>query len=308
MASSKIEWTDCTWNPVTGCSKVSAGCANCYAQRMSKRLKAMGQAKYAAGFDEVVCHPDELDKPLHWKKPRKIFVNSMSDLFHEDVPFEFAAAVFAVMGLAGEHDFQVLTKRPERLAEFCEWQADKKLSSFLADYVLQPNGWSWDAVCNNLDGPCGRQRPLANVWLGTSIENQAAVKRIEHLVRCPAAVRFLSLEPLLRPIHHLPLSGIDWVIVGCETGPGARPCKLEWVRSLVQQCRSADVPVFIKQLNAHRCRCGHVYIAGVPVGRPGWDDVCRKCYLHESRMTRCVSKDPAEWPEDLRHHEWPKGA
>ncbi len=211
MAATKIEWTDATWNPVTGCSKISPGCANCYAERMAKRLKAMGQAHYKDGF-EVRCHPDALDAPLSWRRPQNVFVNSMSDLLHEEVPMRFVDAVFDTMVKAHWHRFQVLTKRSERLAE----------------------------VARSLEWP-------DNVWMGVSIENQDYVWRADDLRSVPAAVRFLSIEPLIAPITDLDLTGIDWVIVGGESGPGARAMKLAWVVTLRDLCSSRGVPFFFKQ-------------------------------------------------------------
>lgn len=209
--ASSIEWTESTWNPVTGCTKISPGCAHCYAERMAKRLLAMGQERYRNGF-EVTLQPDVVDLPLHWKRSRMIFVNSMSDLFHKDVPTEFIADCFAVMQRASQHTFQVLTKRPERAAE-------------LAPNLPWPN----------------------NVWMGTTVENADYIHRIRSLAQIPAAVRFLSLEPLLGPLPRLPLKGIHWVIVGGESGPGARPIEPNWVLQIRNQCIDRDVPFFFKQ-------------------------------------------------------------
>ena len=208
---SAIEWTDATWNPVTGCSKVSTGCKNCYAERLAARLKAMGNPRYANGF-EVTLHPDQLTLPLRWKQPRKIFVNSMSDLFHEEVPDEFILQAFEVMAKADWHLFQILTKRAERLAK-------------LVPRLPWPN----------------------NVWQGVSVESAEYTWRVEHLLQVPAIVRFISVEPLLGPIHHLPLKGISWVIVGGESGPNYRPVQASWIREIRDQCRRAKVPFFFKQ-------------------------------------------------------------
>ena len=213
---SGIEWTEATWNPVTGCTKVSPGCKHCYAERMSRRLKAMGQPKYANGF-ELTVHPECLDQPLEWKKPRMIFVNSMSDLFHKDVPFSFIQDVFRVMRQAAQHTFQVLTKRSRRLLE------------------LNPR----------LDWP-------DNVWMGVSVENQDYKFRIDHLRKTAAHVKFLSLEPLLGPLPDLDLHSIDWVIVGGESGPGARPMDEAWVIDIRDQCQAHDVPFFFKQWGGFR--------------------------------------------------------
>lgn len=208
---SKIEWTEATWNPVTGCSKVSAGCRNCYAERLALRLKAMGNTRYRNGFG-ITLHHDLLDLPKRWRKPRRVFVNSMSDLFHEQVPLEFIRLVFATMEACPQHTFQVLTKRSKRLRE-------------LASVLPWPR----------------------NVWVGVTVENSSVIYRINDLRGVPAAVRFLSCEPLLGPLSNLPLDGIHWVIVGGESGPGARPMKIEWLRSVFQQCRKSQVPFFFKQ-------------------------------------------------------------
>ena len=208
-----IEWTDETWNPTTGCDRVSPGCDNCYALTMAARLKGMGQAKYQNDGDPrtsgpgfgLTVHPDTLDAPLKWRKPRRVFVNSMSDLFHPDVPEEFIDEVWRTMSTAREHTFQILTKRPQRA---CSWS------------------WHWYDCDHggNLTTSCRFCAPLPNVWLGTSIENDRYTFRADHLRATPAAVRFLSLEPLLGPLPSLDLTGIDWVIVGGESGPGRGRC------------------------------------------------------------------------------------
>ena len=202
--SSLIEWTDATWNPVTGCSKTSPGCKHCYAERMANRLKLMGQANYRNGF-EVALQPQMLEMPLRWKAPKRIFVNSMSDLFHVDVPFTYINDVFGVMRRAHWHQFQVLTKRAERIEE---------LSPKLV--------WA------------------PNIWMGVSIENQKYAYRIAHLRKTAANVKFLSIEPLIGPVGKLHLRGIDWVIVGGESGPGARPMEPEWVTDIRDQGYQAD--------------------------------------------------------------------
>ena len=211
MTYSKIEWTESTWNPVTGCNKISPGCKNCYAERMSKRLKAMGQNNYRNGF-KLTLQPHMLALPLRWKKPQTIFVNSMSDLFHKDVPLEYVQDVFDVMKRAHWHRFQVLTKRAERLEQL---------------------------------GPLLDWAP--NIWMGVSVESQKYVSRIDHLRRTGAKTKFLSLEPLLGPLKNLDLAGIDWAIVGGESGFGARPMPLNWVTGIRQQCLEADVAFFFKQ-------------------------------------------------------------
>ncbi|MDR3108856.1 MAG: phage Gp37/Gp68 family protein, partial [Planctomycetaceae bacterium] len=226
MADTKIEWTDSTWNPVTGCTKISAGCLNCYAERMTIRLKAMGQPNYANGFKEVTCHERQLKLPLQWKKSRMIFVNSMSDLFHEEVPFAFIQSVFDVMNQAHWHTFQVLTKRAEHLYE-------------LAKHL----DWS------------------PNIWMGVSVENQAAVERIDYLRQTAAHVKFLSMEPLIGRVKNLNVSGIDWVIVGGESGPGARPMEEQWVIEIKESCETFAVPFFFKQWGGvNKKRAGRVLL------------------------------------------------
>lgn len=211
MKRSNIEWTEMTWNPVTGCSKVSAGCKFCYAERMAKRLQAMGVERYRNGF-AVTLHEDLLDVPRSWRQPRLVFVNSMSDLFHEDVPLEFIRRVFSTMLATPQHTYQILTKRSQRL---------KELAPELA--------WA------------------SNVWMGVSVEDARVVHRIDDLRSVPATVRFLSCEPLIGPLENLNLEGIHWVIVGGESGPGARPMRSEWVQGIRRQCRKARVPFFFKQ-------------------------------------------------------------
>jgi protein gp37 len=213
---SNIEWTEMTWNPVTGCRKVSLGCKHCYAERMAHRLRAMGSPRYAAGF-EPTLHDDLLNVPRRWAKPRVIFVNSMSDLFQDEVPLDFIQRAFAVMVDCPQHTFQILTKRAERL---------RKIARFLP----------WPE----------------NVWMGVSVENERMLSRVTDLARVPAAVRFLSCEPLIGPLDQLPLGGIHWVIVGGESGPGARPMRQAWVQSILRQCRAAGVAFFFKQWGGPR--------------------------------------------------------
>lgn len=208
---SAIEWTESTWNPVTGCTRQSAGCQHCYAERMAKRLKAMGSPNYVNGF-RVTTHRESLELPLKWKKPQMIFVNSMGDLFHEKVPLKFIQDVFEVMAEASQHQFQVLTKRSARLCE----------------------------IHKSLTWP-------SNVWMGVTVEDGNCVFRINDLRRTKAQIKFLSLEPLLGQLPGLNLKGIDWVIVGGESGPGARSMQPEWVNDIRDQCRMANVPFFFKQ-------------------------------------------------------------
>lgn len=253
MADSSIEWTTKTWNPTTGCDQISPGCDNCYALGMARRLKAMGQAKYQTDGDPrtsgpgfgLAVHPDALGEPLKWRKPAKVFVNSMSDLFHARVPREFLVRVWDVMSRSPQHTYQILTKRPERMARV------------LRD---MPDGL-WNL-------------PLGNVWLGTSIESDEYSRRADALRNTPAAVRFISAEPLLGPLPSLDLTGIDWVIIGGESGPGSRPMDLRWVYDLIGKARAAGTAVFVKQV-------GTVLAGG---GKGGdWD----------------------KWPADLRIREYP---
>ena len=295
-ATSAIEWTNATWNPTTGCDRVSPGCDHCYALTMAGRLKLMGSAKYQADGDPrtsgpgfgVAVHPDALDQPLRWQRPRRIFVNSMSDLFHKDIPDDFIAQVFAVMGAAQQHTFQVLTKRHARMRSL--------LSS--VPFRLAVMGSAREHRADRMTP----MWPLRNVWLGVSAEDQRwADIRIPALLDTPAAVRFISAEPLLGPIDLGWCGGVnalerdwfggpaggtgaphplaDWVIIGGESGPGARRMEADWARDLVAQCRSADVAPFVKQLGA-------VLGAETGSGSHGadWD----------------------AWPEDLRVREFPR--
>jgi len=213
MAKSSIEWTEMTWNPTTGCDKVSPGCKYCYAEVMSRRLKAMGLEKYKDGF-LVRIHEEELQRPYSWKNPRLVFVNSMSDLFHKDVPLKFIRKVFRVMNENPQHVFQILTKRADLLLDY-----DRA-------------GWlSWSP----------------NIWMGVSVENRHFMKRIDLLRHTGAHVKFLSCEPLIGPLPDLDLNGIQWVIVGGESGRKPRPMKLEWVLEIKEQCLNAGIPFFFKQ-------------------------------------------------------------
>ncbi len=259
-AASKIQWTETTWNPTTGCDRISDGCDNCYALTLAKRLKAMGQAKYQTDGDPrtsgpgfgVAIHEDSLDAPLHWRNPRVVFVNSMSDLFHARVPAAFVARVFEVMAATPQHTYQVLTKRATRL---------RRLAPDL----------SWPP----------------NVWMGVSVENMDVVGRVDELRRVPAAVRFLSCEPLLGPLA-LDLDGIGWTIVGGESGKGARPMDPRWARAIVRQCAAANVPAFVKQLGSVWAR--ETFEAGRSVSAHGDPK----------------GGDPQWWPADLRIREFPR--
>ena len=298
MSATKIEWATHVWNPVTGCTKVSEGCRNCYAERQVNRLGKLvhgldphPRSEYVglpivAPFTRVLTHSDRLDQPLHWRKPRRVFVCSMSDLFHPDVPFAFVDLVFAAMALSQHHTFMVLTKRPNIMRSYL---CDEERRTWVQALMDQP---AWVQL------PSGRtfprfvdQWPLPNVWLGVSIENQAtADERIPLLLQTPAAVRFVSCEPMLGPVdlyggdpdprlggvtaghgvtlepcwypgddpHGPPRPGLDWVICGGESGPGARPMHPDWARSLRDQCQAAGVPFFFKQWGewAPNCLCG----------------------------------------------------
>lgn len=329
-----IQWSDATWNPVTGCTKVSQGCKNCYAEGVAERFwedqyepivcprcagseqpnvcrLCDGRGEIPRRFTDVMCHEDRLDQPLRWKRPRRIFVNSMSDLFHEDVPDGFIAQVFAVMAAASQHTFQVLTKRPERM---------KRLVSSGPDAITV----EWDILAERRYGhDCGRY-PLPNVHLGVSVEDQAtADERIPLLLDTPAALRFVSYEPALagvdldrwvfnrrKSIRHAmygPMACneeqadaivdpvLDWIIVGGESGPKARPFDLAWARQTVKQCRAAGVPVFVKQLGARPVDD----VKGGPIGS-GNAGIWRNVQLRKRK-----GDDPSEWPEDLRVQEFP---
>lgn len=330
---SKIEWTDKTWNPVRGCSLVSAGCANCYAMKQAHRFS--GKDQPYEGLTEIGPHgprwtgqitlvPNALDEPLRWRKPCRVFVNSMSDLFHEAVPDDFIDRVFAVMALMSEHTFQILTKRPQRMLRYltCHASGGRHVWSACQAITL-PNkrATSW---------------PLPNVWLGVSIEDQkTADERIAELLQTPAAVRFVSYEPALgpvdltsmledyrclcggaiyrvqRPAHHewhcshcgeirsaAIRPGVDWVIVGGESGPGARPCDVAWVRSIVQQCQAAGVPVFVKQLGTRPVTSEVVFDTDRGING---QTVTTAIVLRDKK-----GGEPAEWPTDLRVREFPE--
>lgn len=317
-----ISWTDATWNPIRGCSKVSAGCKNCYAEKVAARFSGPGQPYEGTVRDgrwngQIRFVPEKLIEPLRWKRPRRIFVNSMSDLFHDGVPFEFIAAVFGVMAACPQHTFQVLTKRPERAVEFFAWAQGNNHSHpeticlhYSRAYTAAPaNGvYRW---------------PLPNVHLGVSVEDQpTADARIPPLLQCPAAVHFVSYEPALAAVDFAPylrpnwdvfvgpcgcserrdpwtrcdncIHTLRWVIVGGESGPNARPFDVAWARSTIEQCRAAGVACFVKQVGAH------------PWDGPGslWgaDPTMRSGVIH---LADRAGADPSEWPEDLREQEFP---
>ena len=231
---SKIEWTDGSWNCVTGCTKVSAGCTNCYAETLSLRLQKMGTKRYRNGF-KLTLHPDALNIPLKWKEPKKIFVNSMSDLFHKDVPFDFIDKVWDVMEKANWHIYQILTKRPEIMLKYIE---ERRKASPASN--IQPN----------------------HIWLGTSVEDSRVVHRIDTLRQVPATIRFISFEPLIGDVGNLDLSGIHWAIVGGESGKNHRPIKEEWVLNIQKQCRAQGVAFFFKQWGGITSKSGGRLLQG----------------------------------------------
>lgn len=313
---SAIEWTEATWNPVVGCDQVSPGCAHCYAKTQhDRRHKAVTNGKrlpmqYAKPFETVQLFPDRLEQPLHWRKPRRVFVNSLSDLFHEAVPDEFIDQVLAVMALTPRHTYQVLTKRPGRMRQYFDRLSfePERIEDEATDIAHShiANTWALQELAD------AATWPLKNVWLGVSVENQHfADERIPMLLQTPAAVRFISAEPLLGPVD---LAGdpdpcrtwlrsglrairglatdrwrppLDWVIVGGESGPGARPLDLAWARSIVQQCQAAGVPVFVKQLGAKPLQ------------------VFNQVERHDLLLRNKKGGDPSEWPADLRVREFP---
>lgn len=289
-----IQWTDETLNPTTGCDRVSDGCDNCYALSMAKRLKAMGQAKYQRDGDPrtsgpgfgFAMHPDTLRIPLTWKKPRRVFVNSMSELFHKDATVDFIAQMWAVMAATPQHTYQILTKRHARmrsvLRDECRCGAGHAPGVHFwsrMEWASTPHSPTYvpglrSGIYHDL------QWPLPNVHLGVSAENQAnAGLRVPALRQTPAAVRFISAEPLIGPIENLDLSGISWLIAGGESGAGARPCDPGWIRSLVDQCAAAGVACFVKQMGSVWAREN---------GGPS------------------AGGDPSYWPEDLRIREFPR--
>lgn len=301
MGDTKIEWATKTWNPVTGCSKVSQGCKHCYAETQANRF--WGERS----FTDVQCHSDRLEQPFHWRKPQRVFVNSMSDLFHEDLSPEFIADVFAVMAACKRHTFLVLTKRPEKM---------KRLVGSGPDGLVA----LWDIKAEAYFGVDCNRYPLDNVWLGVSAEDQAtADERIPLLLDTPAAVRFVSYEPALGPVDFAarvvvddfdvePLTGrwvdrwgqtggsyprVDWIIVGGESGPKARPFDLAWARQTIVQCRAAGVPVFVKQVGSRPYVTG-----GSDAGEPD---------PYFPQLDDRKGGDMEEWPEDLRVREFPEG-
>lgn len=258
--STTIEWTDETWNPVTGCDRISPGCDHCYAMTLAKRLKAMGQPKYQLDGDprtsgpgfRLTTHEASLAEPLSWRTPRVVFVNSMSDLFHKDVPVGFIKDVWTTMAVSPRHRYQVLTKRPQRMARVL---GDPCFDGDV-EFRLRLAGSDQHVDWQDVEYPTGGARWLPNVWLGTSIESDEYSFRADHLRRTPAAVRFLSCEPLLGPLPSLELGGIGWVIVGGESGAGHRPIDPGWVRDIRDRCVDAQVPFFFKQWGGRTPKAG----------------------------------------------------
>lgn len=342
MADTKIEWCSKVWNPIRGCSRVSAGCGDgtgggCYAERQAHRFNFPGgpyegltrlTEKGPRWTGKIRLVPEALGQPLHWRKPTRVFVNSMSDLFHEDVPDEFVAAVFGVMAAAPQHTFQILTKRPERMLDWMAWADSFRGDPGWRDELLMIVARMWaysmrfGRIADFRRWPGSEIWPLPNVWLGVSVENQeTADERIPLLLRTPAAVRFLSVEPMLDEVDlapwipfvpgqgyraargilapDFPNAKIDWVIVGGESGPGARPCDLAWVRSIVAQCKAASTPCFVKQLGRNWCDIPSKtigYRGTVPPGSP------EGFYLRTSDQK---GGNMAGWPRDLRIREYP---
>ena len=272
MSVSSIEWTEVTWNPVTGCDRISAGCDHCYALTLAKRLKAMGAEKYQIDGDPrtsgpgfgVAVHRNVMTEPLLWRPPRKVFVNSMSDIAHARIPRWAQAQIWAAMALTPRHQFQILTKRPNRLANLLLDRAFYDLvNEAIADIMDRFNGpLPVEDINTTLEWIDIRERrgeiptPLPNVWLGTSIESDEYCWRADELLRTPASIRFLSCEPLLGPLPSLDLTGIDWVIVGGESGRGFRPLDLDWVRDLRDRCQALSIALFFKQVGGVRPKAG----------------------------------------------------
>ena len=309
-----IEWTDATWNPTRGCRRISPGCVNCYAEKVAARfcgpgLPYEGLVKLGRWNGEGRFAADKLTDPLHWRKPKRVFVDSMSDLFYEEFSDEQIAAVFGVMAACPQHTFQVLTKRPARARRWFEWvaraakNANGRGMSVAAFCLAHAQRHSTDrALSLNVTETCARPWPLSNVWIGASVENQQyADERLPELLRIPAAVRFVSYEPALGAVDFSRwLDRLSWIIVGGESGTGARPFDIAWARSAVAQCKAAGVPVFVKQMGAHMApykpRDARYAWALANGEKPPW---------------RLMTTDPkggdmAEWPADLRVREFPR--
>ena len=310
--NSKIVWTEATWNPVSGCSKVSEGCRNCYAEREWSRLSKLVPAYAGRNFEDVACHPDRLAQPLRWKRPRKIFVNSMSDLFHPDVPEDFIDRVFAIMALCPHHTFQILTKRPERMRDYL---SKNRRENWAYAAVHDWGKYDPDGIFDHLAYAEG---PLPNVWLGVSVEDQkTADERIPLLLGTPSALRWVSIEPMIGPIvlEEVPvgmfgplrwkgspegLSKIDWIVVGGESGPTARPMEAEWVRKIKDECEEAKVPLFVKQLGAaYSDPVDGIAGSALKISEDAIP-------LLKRRLKHRSGADMEEWPEEFRVREYPK--
>jgi len=294
---SSIEWTDSTWNPVRGCTKISPGCKNCYAETFTERWRGVPGHPYEQGFDLRLV-PEKLDEPLRWQKPRRIFVNSMSDLFQDGVDSEFITKVFSVMAAADWHTYQVLTKRPLRMFRYIE--SHKATLSKMAEV--------W---------------PIPNIWLGVSVENQEyANSRIPTLLKTPAAKRFVSYEPALGPVDFRPWLTVtrqrdrmlDWIIAGGESGPGARPFDIRWARYAIQQCKAAGVPCFVKQMGSQpqtrNDQVADVWFYGDGSDMDTVEGPDHPEYKYQGgkvtlKLRDRKGGDMSEWPEDLRVREWP---
>lgn len=303
MASTKIEWATVVWNPVVGCTKVSRGCKNCYAEVQARRF--MGIRNFSAGdrsIQHVTLRPDRLEAPLHWRKPRRVFGNSMSDLFHKDVPLWFLHQVFGVMAKTPQHTYMILTKRPERMQELLR---DPAFENRIYQLSLASTPW-----------------PLPNVWPGVSVEDPPTARaRIPLLLQTPAARRFVNYEPALEKVDFTPWlpchcgapdqmarreewrNQIDWLIIGGESGPRARPFDIAWASSSIAQCRAAGVPAFVKQLGSYPI-CDWDTLRSFPL----WENLPVKYSAKYDRVRVLLndrkSGDPAEWPKDLRVREW----
>lgn len=294
----EIIWTDATWNPIRGCRRVSPGCENCYAEKVAHRFSGPGKPyeglTTARGRwnGEVMKVPAVLDQPIRWQRPRMIFVNSMSDLFHERLDFEYIAAVFGVMAAAKHHTFQVLTKRADRMIEFFDWIGEADIPSATCARHAQ-NVIDDPRMKATLNG-AALNWPLNNVWLGVSAEDQErADERIPKLLRCPAAVHWISAEPLIGPIDLADHPGLGWVVVGGESGPGSREMRLDWARKMVRQCQEADVPVMVKQLGAKPME---------------WEGNHLGKWLSRHVTRHKKGGEMSEWPEDLRVRQYPPTA
>jgi protein gp37 len=355
-AETSIEWTDKTWNPIRGCALVSEGCRSCYAMKVAHRFSGPGKPydglteigpKGPRWNGKIRLVDDALTEPLHWRKPRRVFVNSMSDLFHEDVPDAFIDRVFAVMALAPQHTFQILTKRAERMRAYFaakdeEWNDPKGRAWWGCGQAIETaDEWlpiehirfGQSQIDQLEENPLPATWPLPNVWLGVSVENQRfADERIPLLLQTPAAIRFISAEPLLGPLEfsdvsrrsdaveqlgQRALAGIAWVIVGGESGPGARPFRIPWARSIVKQCKAAGVACFVKQIGADPRANYYDEQAEAVVEARGeeWPDPIDWDCLRDGqpplnadvRLPKHDRKggEPSEWPEDLRVREFP---